>query len=467
MRCIVVCECDNSEGKTKYLSANLGKRLYDAGHVAAYMRVEPYINTRLTDADPSEYGEIYVLSDGSEVPKVLGIYERACQAQLTGKSYVTIGYLISSALATERSEGLGSKLLDIYVSMKMVLRRHIKDLLRQSMRYNAAGDWASSEPDALLIDIDEKVFTRAGCDLHKILFDILQEQFEDDVTIINTTNINLNKLVSSKWNIHQLSSGDASTTMLMESITPLESSEEEMLLRNDKIFKVGLVVGCDVQADPYCCVREALHEAGRANGVKIEIVYLDLRKIEQLEDVEGIVMPGGFGGRFVEEKLKVIKYARENNVPFLGICLGFQLAIIEYARNVLGISAATSEEFDAHTAEPIIMKAPDIMCKNTGYNMYLGAYEVKYRGPGKQIYGEETPKQKFRHRYMVNANYLQLLEDAGMRFCGKSTEERLVMFVVEDHRFFCGVQYHPELSPMPGRVDSVFRAYISSIIGRD
>jgi len=224
--------------------------------------------------------------------------------------------------------------------------------------------------------------------------------------------------------------------------------------------------------DAYLSVVEALNHAGRTSRVKPDVRWIPADDVDgllaesYLEGLDGILVPGGFGIRGVEGKIQAIRYARENGIPFLGLCLGLQCAVIEYARNELGIAAAHSSEFDPMTTDPVI----DLMetqkdVSDKGGTMRLGLYPAKL-GEGtlaRKLYGEEVVYERHRHRWEVNNRYRTPLEDAGMTMSGTSPDDRLVEFIeISDHPYFIATQAHPELISKPDEPHPLFDGFVAA-----
>ena len=225
--------------------------------------------------------------------------------------------------------------------------------------------------------------------------------------------------------------------------------------------------------DAYLSVAEALTHAGIENGVKAEILWVDTEHLtksnadEILCEAQGILVPGGFGGRGVEGKLIAAKFARERNIPYLGICLGMQVAVIEYARNVLELADANSSEFDETSAHPVIDLMPDQHGVKMGGTMRLGAYPCRILGGSRlaEIYGNEMISERHRHRFEFNNEYRALLEEHGLRVGGTSPDGRLVEAVeIPDHKFYVGVQFHPEFKSRPNLAHPLFKAFVRAAL---
>ena len=260
---------------------------------------------------------------------------------------------------------------------------------------------------------------------------------------------------------------------------PDNSKWEEMIEKIRKIDKENVVnvaiVGKYINLeDSYISVIESLYHAGFANNVKVKVDLVDAEEItketanEKLSKYDGIVVPGGFGSRGIEGKIETIKYARENKVPFLGICLGMQMAVVEFARNVLNLKDANSAEFDKDTKNPVIhiMEEQKEITKKGG-TMRLGAYpcKIKKDSMAYEIYGKEQISERHRHRYEYNNDYREMIEKAGLKISGTSPDGSLVEMVELDraeHPYFIAGQFHPELKSRPNNPAPLFVGLIKA-----
>ena len=243
----------------------------------------------------------------------------------------------------------------------------------------------------------------------------------------------------------------------------------------DQTVRIGLVGKYVHLHDAYLSVAEALRSAGYANDVKVEIEWIDSELINEqtvgdmLSGIDGIIVPGGFGDRGINGMILAAKYARENNIPYFGICLGMQIAVIEYARNVLGIADANSGEFDEQCANKVIDFMPgqsDTIDK--GGTLRLGAYPCKIAPDSLlyECYGQDEIYERHRHRYEVNNDYRAKFVEGGARFAGTAPDDSLVEEMeIPGHRFYLGVQYHPEFKSRPDRAHPIFRKFIASAKG--
>ena len=226
--------------------------------------------------------------------------------------------------------------------------------------------------------------------------------------------------------------------------------------------------------DSYASVVEALNHAAKHNDVSVEIVWIDTESVETgcvveaLKNIQGVIVPGGFGSRGVEGKIKVIKYCRENKIPYLGLCYGLQLAVIDFARNVCGLEGAHTTEIDKETKSPVIDILPDKKdVKNLGGTLRLGAYDaILLKGSMvSDLYSAGVVSERHRHRYEVNPSYHDLLIDNGLKISGYSPDGRLAEFIeLEDHPFFVATQAHPELKSSLLRPAPLFMGLVTAII---
>ena len=236
-----------------------------------------------------------------------------------------------------------------------------------------------------------------------------------------------------------------------------------------KVAIVGKYVKLE---DSYLSVAESLRHAGFANGVNVDVEFVDSEEIndenakEKLSKFSAIIVPGGFGNRGIEGKIATIKYARENKVPFLGICLGMQMAVVEFARNVLGLKDANSEEFDKNTLNPVIHIMDDQKeIENKGGTMRLGSYPcvLKEGTLAYKLYGKQEIAERHRHRFEYNNDYKEKMEEAGLICSGTSPDGRLVEIVeLKNHPFFIASQFHPEFKSRPNRPGALFKGLIAA-----
>jgi CTP synthase len=257
------------------------------------------------------------------------------------------------------------------------------------------------------------------------------------------------------------------------------SDWEAMVRRRDgadKTVRIAMAGKYTQLEDAYLSVIEALEHAGTHHGVKVEVEWVDVETLDApetqaaLESVDGILVPGGFGARGVEGKIRAARYARENEVPYLGICLGMQVAVAEFARHVAGMDGANSTEFDPETPFPVIDLLPEQKeVRDLGGTMRLGADPVKLHDDTqiREIYGEPVIYERHRHRYEVNNHLRKRLEHAGLVCSGTSPDDRLVEAIeLPGHPFFVASQYHPEFKSRPLRPQPLFREFVGAAVER-
>ncbi|MEO2151174.1 MAG: CTP synthase, partial [Thermococcus sp.] len=240
----------------------------------------------------------------------------------------------------------------------------------------------------------------------------------------------------------------------------------------DKEVEIAIVGKYVKLADSYLSIKEALKHSSVANDVKVRIRWVEAEDVERegvklLEGVDGIIVPGGFGARGSEGKMMAIRYARENDIPFLGICFGFQLTVVEFARNVLGLKGAHSTEIDPQTPHPVVDLMPEQRdLDRLGGTMRLGAYPVhiKPNTLAKRLYGREIVYERHRHRWEVNPDYIEKLESAGLVFSGIAGDDERRMEILElpDHSYFIATQFHPEFKSRPMNPAPVFRGLVEA-----
>jgi CTP synthase len=224
--------------------------------------------------------------------------------------------------------------------------------------------------------------------------------------------------------------------------------------------------------DSYISINEALKHAGGHNDVKVNIEFVDSKEIERNPDFlrqnnfDGLIIPGGFGSSGVEGKIEAIRYARENNLPFLGLCLGLQLAVVEFARNVCGLEKANSTEMNPGTEDPVIDILPEQKeVTSKGGTMRLGKYKAIVNGKIQELYGSEEVYERHRHRYEVNVDYHHILRDNGLKLSGMSEDGRLVEFIeLPGHKFFIATQGHPEFKSNLLKPAPLFYGFIKSCL---
>jgi CTP synthase len=469
--------------------------------------------------NPYEHGEVFVTDDGAETDLDLGHYERFIDENLTKNSSVTMGKIYSSVIEKERKGEYLGKTVQVIPHITNEIKEKIYGFKNTDIVITEVGGTVGDIEGLSIIEAIRQVGLEKNPEdvlyIHVTLLpyifgsnEIKSKPTQHSVKELQSFGIKPNILVCRteqeipdnireklslfcnvrKTSVIQNKTADclyAVPLMLeeeglarevcnhlkLDKYLPDNSKWEKMIEDIRKIDannKVTIaIVGKYAQLeDAYISVMESLYHAGYANQVKVEIKLIDSETInannvqEKLNNIQGVVVPGGFGNRGIEGKIETIKYVRENKIPFLGICLGMQMAVVEFARDVLGLADANSSELDIDTTNPVIHIMEDqkgIVRK--GGTMRLGAYPcvIKKSTLAEKIYNKEEISERHRHRYEYNNEYKERLEKAGLICSGTSPDGKLVEMVeIEDHPYFIASQFHPELKSRPNKPAPLF-----------
>ena len=511
-------------------AASLGRLLKARGLKVAAQKLDPYINVDPGTMSPYQHGEVYVTEDGAETDLDLGHYERFIDEDLNKYSNLTTGKVYWNVLNKERrGEYLGST-----VQVIPHITNEIKEFVYQVGKKTDAdvviteiggtiGD-IESQPfleairqisleagreNSLFIHVTLVPFLR-GSDEHKskptqhsvkelrgmginpnIIVLRCDEPLEEsifkkislfcnvkpDCVIENITLSNLYEapLMLEKSNFSEVVCRELGIRTEKPELT--EWTQMVDCIRNrDKNVNIALVGKYVALHDAYLSVAEALRHAGYYHNTNVTIHWIDSEELnmenvlEKLHEIDGLIVPGGFGSRGIEGMIQAVKYAREQKIPYFGICLGMQVGVIEYARNVAGILDANSGEFDEICKNKVIDFMPgqsgDI---DKGGTLRLGAYPcaIKAGTTMEACYGKKEIFERHRHRYEVNNDYRKVLEENGLVFGGTSPDGRLVETIELPNRsFYVGVQYHPEFKSRPNRPHPLFVGFIKAVLER-
>lgn len=479
-------------------TASIGRILKDSGHSVVPIKIDGYVNIDPGTMNPYEHGEVYVLDDGSETDLDLGHYERFLNTNLTGESNITTGRIYKTVIEKERhGDYLGNTVQMIpHVTneIKKRLRKLKADVVLievggtvgdlENMMFIEALRQMSTEPenDFLFVHLSYVPVIVSGEQKTKPTQHSVKELqslgIHPDI-IIGRCEKELNKKIKEKIALFcGVSVEDVLSDPDMDDIYDLPLLFKRQNLDNIIIKKLGLkrkatytfkwgqlvdklhnyqqevtigVVGkYTALVDAYLSIKEAFKHAGIVSSCKVNLKWLESDEItsEDLRSVDGVLIPGGFGSRGAKGKINAIKYARENNIPFLGICFGLQLAVVEFARNVCGLDGANTTEADPETPHPVIDLIPeqkDIHKK--GGTMRLGAYPciIEPDTLAYSLYKEEKIFERHRHRWEVNPNYIKILEENGLKFSGRYPDKDLMEIVeLPGHPYFIASQFHPE-----------------------
>lgn len=509
-------------------AASLGRLLKARGIKVTMQKLDPYINIDPGTMSPYQHGEVFVTEDGAETDLDLGHYERFIDENLNVKSNITTGKVYWNVLNKERKGEYLGQTVQVIPHITDEIKSHIYsaasiadadviivetggtvgdiesqpflESIRQvslekgrenclfihvtlvpyvpgSLEYKSKPTQHSVkellsigiQPDILVCRCDEKI--EEGMKRKIAMFcNVSPECVIDNTDVASLYEAplmleegGLGNTVCRKLG---LDCGEPDLTEWRSMVSGIKSC--------DRPISIALVGKYVKLHDAYLSVAESLFHAGIENNAKVNILWVDSEDIasdsvaQALAGCHGILVPGGFGNRGIEGKIEAIRYARENKIPFLGICLGMQMAVIEFARNVLGLNSANSTEFDEETPDPVIGIMPDQRnITDKGGTMRLGAYPCSIR-PGtnmEKAYRTESIDERHRHRYEFNNDFREAFERAGMVLSGLSPDGRLVEAVeLKEHPWFTAVQYHPEFKSRPNRAQPLFREFIKASI---
>jgi len=509
------------------ISASLAKLLQARGFSVTIQKLDPYINVDPGTLNPYEHGECYVTLDGAETDLDLGHYERFLNIPTSQANNVTTGKIYQSVINKERRGDYLGKTVQVIPHITDEIKRRIK-CVSLGNKYDiviteiggTVGDieslpyiesvrqlkWEMADEDCLVIHLTLVPYLAASGELktkptqHSVKV-LLENGIQPDVLVLRTEhslNDELRRKVALFCNVHESSvieSIDVSTIyevpvkMLEEKLdvvvlkklklqtngAPELKKWKEFLsrLKNPRCsVNIGLVGKYVELADAYKSIAESFIHAGAENECHVNLEYIhseelnDENHLEKLASLDGIVVAPGFGSRGIEGKVTAVRYARENNIPFFGICLGMQCAVIEFARNVLGLQGAHSTEMNQKTKHPVI----DLMEEqkriiDKGGTMRLGGYKciIRENTLSYEAYKTTETVERHRHRYEFNNKYLNEYNSAGMIPAGLNPESGLVEIIeIPSHKWFVGVQFHPEYSSTVVSPHPLFVAFVKA-----
>lgn len=509
-------------------AASLGRLLKARGYKVTMQKFDPYINIDPGTMNPIQHGEVFVTDDGAETDLDLGHYERFIDESLTKNSNVTTGKVYWSVLQKERRGDYGGGTVQVIPHITNEIKSRFYRNFTSSDTHIAiievggtVGD-IESQPflesirqfqhevgheNAILIHVTLIPYIKASGELKTkptqasvkelqgmgIQPDIivcrsempLEQSLKDKIALFCNVpsdhvlqNLDVEYLYEAPLAMEKENLAKVACECLhLECPEPDLKDWEAMVdaLRHpNKNVKIALVGKYIALHDAYISVVEALKHGGIASRATVDIKWIDSEELnednvdELLGDVSGILVPGGFGSRGVEGKILAAKYARENKVPYLGLCLGMQVAIIEYARHVCGFNDAHSIELDPNTTHPVIALMPDQNgVEDIGGTLRLGSYPCVLSKDSKayEVYGTEHIEERHRHRYEVNNDFRAALTEKGLKLCGTSPDGRIVeMIEIPDHPWFIATQAHPELKSRPNRPHPLFKGFVEAAI---
>lgn len=508
-------------------AASLGRLLKSRGISVTIQKLDPYLNVDPGTMNPYQHGEVFVTDDGAETDLDLGHYERFIDVHLGQENNVTTGVIYSTIIAKERrGDFLGGTVQvvphvtnEIKDRIRAVTRhRHFDvvicevggtvgdieslpflEAIRQFRKEVGHGNYVNVHVTLVpFLETTKEFKTKPTQHSVKELRNVgIQPEIivcrsRDPLTpdlkekISNFCDVEKNAVIGlpdipSIYEVPLALAGEGLDKVVAQYLNLPEASTDLTEWRQmvDNFFHpthtvqiaiVGKYVGL---SDSYLSVVEALRHGGIAHKTGIRIKWLDSEKLESLpdlepifRDVQGIVVPGGFGYRGIEGKIRAIQFARENQIPFLGLCLGLQTAVIEFARHVAGFDGANSTEFDPKTPYPVVsLLSEQEGVKDMGGTMRLGAYPCRV-GEGTLLetcYATREFRERHRHRYEVNNKYLAQLESKGLCASGKYAESNLVEVIeIPNHPWFLATQFHPEFTSRPNRPGPLFKGFVKA-----
>lgn len=509
-------------------AASLGRLLKARGYKATMQKFDPYINIDPGTMNPVQHGEVFVTDDGAETDLDLGHYERFIDESLTKNSNVTTGKVYWTVLQKERRGDFGGGTVQVIPhitnEIKSRFHRNYNDNETEIAIIEVGGTVGDIESQPFLEAIRQfqhDVGPKNTCLIHVTLIPYLKASEElktkpTQASVKDLQSMGIQPDILVCRSEHPLDDAIKNKIALFCNVPPTHVLQN---LDVDVLYEVPLVmeeehlaqVACEcldlpcpepdltewrsmindwkhpekevtvalvgkyIQLhDAYISVVEALKHGAVANHAQVHIKWVDSETVtpenaaQLLGGVSGILVPGGFGDRGIEGKINAIRYAREHQIPFLGLCLGMQLSIVEFARNVLGLKDAHSAELDPSTSHPVIHLMPDQDgIEDIGGTLRLGSYPciLDQTSRSYALYGEKTIHERHRHRYEVNNDYRRLLTENGMLLSGLSPDNRIVEMVeLPDHPWFIGTQAHPELKSRPNRPHPLFQGFIGAAL---
>jgi len=509
-------------------SSSIGVLMKEMGYNVIMQKFDPYLNVDPGTMSPFQHGEVFVTDDGAETDLDLGHYERFIGTPLSAKSNSTSGQIYERVLMKERRGDFLGKTVQVVPH----ITNEIKSLIRQMGKNEddiviteiggTVGDIESlpfleavrqfalkeGRSNCVFVFLTYVPFIKAAGELKTkptqhattklreigIQPDFLlcrsEKPFNDEVKekIALFTNVPADHVINAidvecLYEVPQVYIKDGLHTMLCRQLQieerPIDFSKWEKLIDNiknpDKDVEIAVCGKYVIHRDAYKSVEAALIHGAAAHKAKLNIKWVDSEKNNSLDKinaaldgVDGILIPGGFGIRGIDGKIAITQYARENNIPFFGICLGMQVAAIEFAQNVCGLEDAYSTEFDEHCSHPVITLLDDQQDIDLmGGTMRLGAWDCQLKPDSlaASLYHEENISERHRHRYEFNNDYRDIFEKNGMVFSGTSLNEFLCEIVeIPSHPFFIGVQFHPEFKSRPQTPHPIFNSFVEAAL---
>ncbi len=499
-------------------AASVGRILKNRGYNVTAVKIDPYLNIDAGTMNPGQHGEVFVLSDGGEVDLDLGNYERFLDIDLGANHNITTGKVYRTVIEMERRGDFLGETVQIIPHITEQIKTCIRNAAETVINGGDQAEICLVEVGGTVGDIESMPFLEAvrqmrgelpeadSLLIHVTLIpadsmgDMKTKPTQHSVKALRELGLhadiivgrsdrpigpNTKRKISAFCDLPQAGVISAATVpdiyqvpMEMEKDGLAEVLSKHMGLEKRQVnndwyslvnreytsrISVAVVSKYGIE-DVYLSIKEALKHAGRALSTEVKIGWLDAERFEQshLEEYDGILVPGGFGPRGIQGKIDAITYARTNSIPFLGLCLGFQMAVVEYSRNVLGWTNATSEEFGEGRHVIAILPEQENV-KNLGGTMRLGNYPITIKDGtlAKKLYGSNETTERHRHRYEVDPGSIETLEKAGVVFSG-TWGDRMEILEVPSHPFFFATQFHPEFRSRPTRPSPPFLGFVAA-----
>jgi CTP synthase len=505
-------------------AASTGRLLSNAGFDVTAVKVDPYLNVDAGTMNPYQHGEVYVLKDGGEVDLDLGNYERFLGTDMTSDHNVTTGKTYQHVIRKERAGDYLGKTVQIIPHITDDIKRRIREAADgtdvcivevggtvgdiEGMPYlEALRQFAheEDEEDILFTHVTLVPYSKNGEQKTKPTQHSVKELrstgLQPDIVVgrspetldpetkrkialfcdVPTDAVFSNPDVADIYHVPLMVEEEGLDEYVMERLNladealpkgKRENRWRELVTRDrTESVDVALVGKYDLE-DAYMSVHEALKHAGIERRTEVNVLWVDSDEMldehfDRLKEADGVVVPGGFGTRGTAGKIEAIRYCRENDVPFLGLCLGFQMAVVEHARNVLGLEGAHSAELAPDTDHPVIDLLPEqYELDEMGGTMRLGAHEteIEVGSLAERVYGDTVCTERHRHRYEVNPDYIDELESGALSFSGRAAN-RMEILERDDHPYFLGTQFHPEFRSRPDRASPPFVGFLDAVLG--
>ncbi|WP_440769879.1 glutamine hydrolyzing CTP synthase [Natronorubrum sp. DTA28] len=504
-------------------AASTGRLLKNAGFDVTAVKIDPYLNVDAGTMNPYQHGEVYVLEDGGEVDLDLGNYERFLDIDMTSDHNITTGKTYQHVIEKERAGDYLGKTVQIIPHITDDIKRRIREAAEgtdvciievggtvgdiEGMPYlEALRQFAHEEPEenvlfthVTLVPYSKNGEQKTKPTQHSVkevrsiglqpdvivgrCEDRLDPETKEKIALfcdIPTDAVFSNPDVEDVYHVPLMVEEEGLDQYVLEHFGLAEDALPAAERTNDwrKIvttekegeIDIALVGKYDLE-DAYMSIHESLKHAGFEVGVDVNVHWVPADEMAdghdgQLEDVDGVIVPGGFGMRGSEGKIEAVRYARENGIPFLGLCLGFQMAVVEYARNVLGLEDAHSAEMLEDTPHPVIDILPEqYEVEDMGGTMRLGEHTtvIEPETLAYELYDDTSCTERHRHRYEVNPEYFDDFADEPLTFSG-TAGNRMEILELEDHPFFFGTQFHPEYTSRPGQPSPPFLGLVEGIL---